>query len=67
MPYVEHTYAWAFDTWEKAVWQEFALGDKTVGAPVFIVNQTQSPNHPGPVDEREFRSVWNQAWFSSLR
>jgi rhamnogalacturonyl hydrolase YesR len=34
---------------------------------VFIVNQTQSPNYPGEVDEREFRSIWNQAWFSSLR
>jgi hypothetical protein len=67
MPYVKHTYRWAFETWEKAVWQEFPIGDVTVGAPVFIVNQTQSPNYPGPVDEREFRSVWNQAWFSSLR
>src|SRR5690606_21571117 len=65
-PYVNHTYRWAFDTWQTAVWQEFRLGDTTVGAPTFIVNQTQSPNYPGPVNEREFRSVWNQAWFSSL-
>lgn len=66
-PYVEHTYNWAFNTWSKAVWQEFDVNGKTVGAPVFIVNVTQSPNYPGEVNEREFRSVWNQAWFSSLR
>ena len=66
-PYVEHTYNWAFHTWKDAVWQEFTLKDKEVGAPAFIVNYTQSPNYPGEVDEREFKSVWNQAWFSSLR
>ncbi len=67
MPYVEHTYRWAFDGWRDAVWQEFELDGKRVGAPVFIVNETQSPNFPGEVNEREFRSIWNQAWFSSLR
>ena len=66
-PYVKHTYNWAFNTWKDAVWQEFDLDGKRVGAPVFIVNTTQSPNYPGHVNEREFRSVWNQAWFSSLR
>lgn len=66
-PYVDYTYNWAFNTWKDAVWQEFMLGDKKVGAPVFIVNTTQSPNYPGRVNEREFRSIWNQAWFSSLR
>jgi hypothetical protein len=66
-PYVRHTYNWAFDTWKKSVWQEFTLNGQKVGAPVFIVNVTQSPNYPGAVNEREFRSVWNQAWFSSLR
>ena len=65
--YVKHTYTWAFDTWKKSVWQEFSLKGKKVGAPVFIVNFTQSPNYPGQVNEREFRSIWNQAWFSSLR
>ena len=65
--YVEHTYNWAFDTWKESVWQEFKLNGKDVGAPVFIVNTTQSPNYPGEVNEREFRSIWNQAWFSSLR
>jgi hypothetical protein len=65
--YVEHTYRWAFEGWREAVWQEFELEGKRVGAPVFIVNETQSPNYPGEVNEREFRSIWNQAWFSSLR
>lgn len=64
---VGHAYRWAFDSWNESVWQEFALNGKKVGAPVFIVNTTQSPNYPGEVNEREFRSVWNQAWFSSLR
>jgi len=49
------------------VWQEFEIGGQKVGAPAFIVNVTQSPNYAGEVNEREFRSVWNQAWFSSLR
>jgi Glycosyl Hydrolase Family 88. len=66
-PYVKHTYNWAFNTWSESVWQEFELNGKKVGAPVFIVNVTQSPNFPGEINEREFRSVWNQAWFSSLR
>lgn len=67
LPYVKHTYNWAFNNWKENVWQEFNLKGKEVGAPVFIVNVTQSPNYPGPVNEREFRSIWNQAWFSSLR
>jgi len=65
--YVRHTYSWAFDGWEKAVWQEFEINGKKVGAPAFIVNVTQSPNYPGLVNLREFLSIWNQAWFSSLR
>lgn len=66
-PYVEHTYHWAFQSWKNQVWQEFTIDNKKVGAPTFIVNVTQSPNYKGEVSEREFRSVWNQAWFSSLR
>lgn len=64
---VKQTYDWAFNSWKKTVWQEFELNGKQVGAPQFIVNVTQSPNYPGEVDEREFRSIWNQAWFNSLR
>lgn len=66
-PYVKYAYNWAFNTWKESVWQEFTLNGRKVGAPVFIVNTTQSPNYPGEVNEREFRSIWNQAWFSSLR
>ncbi|WP_421809873.1 hypothetical protein [Flagellimonas sp.] len=65
--YVERTYKWAFGSWKEAVWQEFKINGRTVGAPVFIVNVTQSPNYGKMVNEREFRSIWNQAWFSSLR
>lgn len=64
---VQQTYDWAFNTWKKTVWQEFELNGKQVGAPQFIVNVSQSPNYPGVIDEREFRSIWNQAWFNSLR
>jgi hypothetical protein len=66
-PYASYTYNWAFNSWKKAVWQDIDLNGKKVGGTVFIVNVTQSPNYPGKVNEREFRSVWNQAWFSSLR
>ncbi|GAB3019982.1 hypothetical protein GCM10027051_26420 [Niabella terrae] len=66
-PYVKQTYDWAFSNWKKAVWQEFELKGRKVGAPVFIVNTTQSPNYPGQVNQREFLSIWNQAWFNSLR
>lgn len=65
--YVDHVYTWAFTTWQDAVWQQFTLNGQTVGAPAFIVNVTESPNYPGEPNLREFLSVWNQAWFSSLR
>jgi len=65
--YVDYTYQWAFNHWRSSVWQEFDIKGKRVGAPAFIVNVTQSPNYPEEVNEREFRSVWNQAWFNSLR
>lgn len=66
-PYVGHTYDWAFDNWKDVVWQEFELDGKKVGAPVFIVTASQSPNYSGIKKEREARSIWNQAWFCSLR
>jgi len=65
--YVRRTYDWAFEGWGKYVWQEFDLGGRRVGAPQFIVNISQSPNYRGPWYQREFLSIWNQAWFSSLR
>ncbi|WP_339653121.1 hypothetical protein [uncultured Salegentibacter sp.] len=67
-PYVKHTYNWAFHNWKDEVWQYFENDKgKEVGAPIFIVNVTKSPNFPGESSEREFVSIWNQAWFSSLR
>jgi hypothetical protein len=65
--YVEHAYTWAFERWKDVVWQEFTMGGKPVGAPVFIVTTSQSPGYPGVQREREVRSIWNQAWFCSLR
>ncbi|XID92647.1 hypothetical protein ACF3MZ_30040 [Paenibacillaceae bacterium WGS1546] len=65
--YVKRAYRWAFREWASAVWQTFKVNGKEVGAPAFIVNVTQSPNYPGPYRQRETLSVWNQAWFSSLR
>ncbi|WP_179281192.1 hypothetical protein [Paenibacillus sp. XY044] len=65
--YVRHTYHWAFHHWKDEVWQQFELDGRMVGAPVFIVDVSQSPNYPGIPSERESRSIWNQAWFSSLR
>ena len=65
--YIRRTYEWAFSSWGDSVWQEFELDGRRVGAPQFIVNVSQSPNHPGPWFQREFLSIWNQAWFSSLR
>jgi hypothetical protein len=65
--FIRHTYSWAFTSWEDFVWQEFVLGGVRVGAPQFIVNVSQSPNYPGEWYQREFLSIWTQAWFSSLR
>ncbi|MCH4887692.1 hypothetical protein EZV73_08910 [Acidaminobacter sp. JC074] len=65
--FIRYTYDWAFDKWKDAVWQEFTLNNVSVGAPTFIVNYSQSPNYDGVYFEREDKSIWNQAWFSSLR
>lgn len=65
--YVKHAYEWAFEHWKDFVWQEFDFNGKRVGAPQFIVNYSQSPNFQGDWFQREYLSIWNQAWFSSLR
>lgn len=65
--YCEHTYNWAFKNWKDEVYQEFEYNGKIVGAPVFIVTVFQSPSYGKKCSERETRSIWNQAWFSSLR
>ena len=64
--YSKYTYDWAFKNW-KRVYQEFELEGKTVGAPQFIINYTGSPNYTKAYNVREVPSIWNQAWFSSLR
>ncbi|MEE0203155.1 MAG: hypothetical protein U0I51_21780 [Muricomes sp.] len=65
--YTSHTYRWAFRNWKKVVWQEFSVNGTIVGAPAFIVTTTQSPGSPHPPHQREALSIWNQAWFCSLR
>lgn len=65
--YAKHTYDWAFNRWEEVVWQEFKLNDKEVGGCVFIVRATQTPGLGQENNWRERKSLWNQAWFSSIR
>ncbi|MFI3295778.1 MAG: hypothetical protein R3Y19_07130, partial [Rikenellaceae bacterium] len=64
--YSKYTYDWAFRSWSN-VYQEFELDGEIVGAPQFIITYTGSPNYDGAYDVREIPSIWNQAWFSSLR
>ncbi|RMH57039.1 MAG: hypothetical protein D6679_07910 [Candidatus Hydrogenedentota bacterium] len=65
--YVETAYGWAFNRWEKIVWREFQMGETKVGACRLIVTASDSPNSPGKRPSWEKDSIWNQAWFSSLR
>lgn len=65
--YAKYTYDWAFNRWEPVVWQEFELNQKQVGSSVFIVRGSQTPGLEHEDDWREKKSIWNQAWFSSLR
>ena len=64
--YCRYAYDWAFKNWPR-MYQEFELNGKTVGAPQFIINYTGSPNYEGEYNVREVPSIWNQAWFCSLR
>lgn len=65
--YAKHTYNWAFKHWEKVVWNEFQLEGQNVGGCVFIVRGSQTPGMGQEDNWREKKSLWNQAWFSSLR
>lgn len=65
--YAKYTYDWAFNRWESVVWQEFELNQDHVGGCVFIVRAAQSPGAGQENNWREKKSLWNQAWFSSLR
>ncbi len=67
---LEHIVDWAFSSkgWGEEVWQSFELGQKRMGAPVFIVDVTRHPSVPKSERRwREPRSIWNQAWFSTQR
>lgn len=66
-PYARHTYDWAFRRWAGLVWQEFNLGGTMVGGCVFIVRARQAPGLGMEEQWRERKSIWNQAWFCSLR
>ena len=65
--HAEYTYDWAFNRWEDVVWQEFELNQQKVGSPVFIVRADQTPGRGQEDQWREKKSIWNQAWFSSIR
>ncbi len=65
--YVKHVYNWAFETWRDICWQEFDLNGQRVGGVVFIVTAKQKPGCGGEDIWREPKSLWNQAWFCSLR
>lgn len=65
--YAAYTYDWAFNRWGSIVWQSFMLNGEPVGGCVFIVRAAQSPGGGLENHWRETKSLWNQAWFCSLR
>lgn len=67
VPYALHTYNWAFNNWKDATWQEFTINGKRVGGVVFILTAWQKPGLGFENRWREPKSIWNQAWFCSLR
>ncbi|GAB2572271.1 hypothetical protein [Gracilibacillus alcaliphilus] len=66
-PYVRHTYNWSFHHWASVCWQEFDQKGSRVGSHVFIVTANQKPGKGSEEVWREKKSIWNQAWFSSIR
>jgi len=67
-PYADYAYGWALDRWKDVVWQQFRMPDGTeVGGVVFIVCARQKPGFGYEEEWREPKSLWNQAWFCSLR
>lgn len=67
--FVKRTYELAFEKkgWKDVVWQEFEINGRRVGGPTLLVQLSQSPNHVEPASWLFDLSVWNQAWFSSMR
>ncbi|WP_372630201.1 hypothetical protein [Cohnella sp.] len=67
-PYADYAYGWALDRWRDVAWQQFRMPDGTeVGGVVFIVRARQKPGLGYEEEWREPKSLWNQAWFCSLR
>jgi len=65
--YVEHAYRWAFEEWDHVCWQEFEIeGGRKVGGVTAIVTAGQKAGLGEERNWREPKSLWNQAWFSSL-
>lgn len=65
--YVLYTYDWAFNRWKDVCWQQFTLDGEEVGGVVFITTANQKPGLGNEEGWREPKSIWNQAWFCSLR
>lgn len=65
--YPRYAYEWAFDRWQDVCWQQFKIGEKEVGGVVFIATAKQKPGMGMEQNWREPKSIWNQAWFCSLR
>lgn len=65
--YAKYTYDWALNSWKDVVWQEFTIDGEKVGGWVFLVRAAQKPGLGNEESWREKKSIWNQAWFSSLR
>ena len=65
--YPRYTYEWALDRWHDVCWQQFKIGEQEVGGVVFLVTAKQKPGQGKEDSWREPKSLWNQAWFCSLR
>ncbi|MDR1533451.1 MAG: hypothetical protein LBS62_14945 [Clostridiales bacterium] len=65
--YVSYAYDWAFRRWKEICWQEFDYRRERIGGVVFIVTAEQKPGRGAENIWREPKSIWNQAWFCSLR
>lgn len=65
--YPQYAYEWALDRWSDVCWQQFHIEGREVGGVVFIVTSKQKPGLGQEEVWREPKSLWNQAWFCSLR
>ncbi len=66
--YPLRAYEWALESsWSRLTWQQFRIGDREAGGIVFIVTATQKPGEGKEDQWREPKSIWNQAWFCSMR